>query len=366
MGRNSPNLLAMAPVSELPSNLVQPLVVRPENLELQLPDPDSEDLTDFDFLEQVETVWRVCDRFDLQTEIWRGRILKAVRDREKHGGEGRGVGFLNWLQNHEISKTQAYRLMELANSADSLLTAGTLDPESMNLFSKSAFLETAQAEPEVQQLISEAAREGKRITRREVRQLSDDWTAMSSDLIPAELKTKAANNTIPTRYLAPLARELDKLPAEHQAILQTELTENPDIETLKQVTSEAKYLAKYLDSAAHVQALEDSGIDLEQALEEALRVGCLNTAADLVHQAAQLEQTMAKMHTTWKRLGKLSERLYVDSGASTPQLRGLLQSLEKLTQDTLELQWGSGDNNLHPILIRFKVLTEAHDPDAAT
>jgi len=75
---------------------------------------------------------------------------------------------------------------------------------------------------------------------------------------------------------------------------------------------------------------------------------------------------MAKLHMTWKRLGKLSERLYVDSGSSTPQLRQLLQSLEKLTTDTLELEWGSGENNLHPVLIRFKVLTEAHEPDAAT
>jgi hypothetical protein len=354
--------MSMAPATELPSHLIHALATSPNNLELQLPDPENDDITDNDFLEQVETVWQVCDRFDLQTEIWRGRILKAVRDREKRGGEGRGVGFLNWLQNHEISKTHAYRLMELATSADSFITAGSLELESMNRFSKSAFLETAQAEPEVQQLITEAARDGKRITRREVRQLSDDWTAMSSELIPAEIKTKAANNTIPSRYLAPLARELEKLPPEHQTILQAELTETPDIETLKQVTAEAKYLAKYLDSAAHVQALESSGIDLEQALEEALRLGCLNSAADLVHQAAQLEQCMAKLHTTWKRIGKLSERLYVDSGASTPQLRKLLQSLEKLTSDTLELEWGSGDNNLHPILIRFQVLTEAHDP----
>jgi hypothetical protein len=277
------------------------------------------------------------------------------------------VGFLNWLQNHEISKTHAYRLMELATNADNFIAEGSLELESINRFSKSAFLETAQAEPEVQQLITEAARDGKRITRREVRQLSDDWTAMSSGLIPAEIKTKAANNTIPSRYLAPLARELEKLPPEHQTVLQAELTETPDIETLKQVTAEAKYLAKYLDSAAHVQALENSGIDLEQALEEALRVGCLNSAADIVHQAAQLEQCMAKLHTTWNRLGKISERLYVDSGASTPQLRKLLESLEKLTGDTLELEWGSGDNNLHPILIRFQVLTESHaphDPDA--
>jgi hypothetical protein len=353
----------MVQVSDLPLKITQALVPQPD-LELQVPDPTDEDLTDHDFLNQVETVWQVCDRFDLQSEIWRGRILRAVRDREKRGGEGRGIGFLNWLQNHEISKSQAYRLMELANSADSMLEAGTLELESINRFSKSAFADTVQAEPEVQQLISEAARDGKRITRREVRQLSDEWTAMSSDLIPAEIKTKAANNTIPSRYLAPLARELEKIPSEHQIILQEELTNNPDVDTLKQVTAEAKHLAKYLSSANHVQALEDSGINLEEALEEALRLGCLNSAADLVHQAAQLEQTMAKLHTTWKRLSKLSDRLYVDSGASTPQLRGMLQALEKLTGETLELEWGSNENNLHPTLIRLKVLSEIHDAPA--
>jgi hypothetical protein len=353
----------MVQVSDLPLKITQALVPQPD-LELQVPDPTDEDLTDHDFLNQVETVWQVCDRFDLQSEIWRGRILRAVRDREKRGGEGRGIGFLNWLQNHEISKSQAYRLMELANSADSMLEAGTLELESINRFSKSAFADTVQAEPEVQQLISEAARDGRRITRREVRQLSDEWTAMSSDLIPAEIKTKAANNTIPSRYLAPLARELEKIPSEHQIILQEELTNNPDVDTLKQVTAEAKHLAKYLSSANHVQALEDSGINLEEALEEALRLGCLNSAADLVHQAAQLEQTMAKLHTTWKRLSKLSDRLYVDSGASTPQLRGMLQALEKLTGETLELEWGSNENNLHPTLIRLKVLSEIHDAPA--
>jgi len=28
----------------------------------------------------------VCERFDLQTDIWRGRILRAVRDRESPSG----------------------------------------------------------------------------------------------------------------------------------------------------------------------------------------------------------------------------------------------------------------------------------------
>ncbi|MEM9772777.1 MAG: hypothetical protein AAF889_14500, partial [Cyanobacteria bacterium P01_D01_bin.73] len=69
----------------------------------------------------------------------------------------------------------------------------------------------------------------------------------------------------------------------------------------------------------------------EQALEEALRVGCLNVAADAVNAAAQLEQALVKAYSTWRRLQDLSDRLYVDSGASTPHLRTLISSLGELT-----------------------------------
>ena len=58
-----------------------------------------------------------------------------------------------------------------------------------------------------------------------------------------------------------------------------------------------------------VQALNQSSVDMEMALEEALRVGCLNTASDLVKQATVLEQTMVKLHSSWKRVGSLADRL---------------------------------------------------------
>ncbi len=77
-------------------------------LSLELPDPERDDISTMEFLSRLEEAWAVCDRFDLQTEIWRGRILRAVRDREKRGGEGRGTGFLQWLREREISKTRAY------------------------------------------------------------------------------------------------------------------------------------------------------------------------------------------------------------------------------------------------------------------
>jgi hypothetical protein len=66
-------------------------------IDLDLPDPERDDISVLEFHARLEAAWAVCDRFDLQTEIWRGRILAAVRDREKRGGEGRGTGFLQWL-----------------------------------------------------------------------------------------------------------------------------------------------------------------------------------------------------------------------------------------------------------------------------
>jgi len=97
---------------------------------------------------------------------------------------------------------------------------------------------------------------------------------------------------------------------------------------------------------------------MEMALEEALRLDCLNTAADLVKQATNLEQTVAKLFTTWKRLGNLADRLYVDTGASNPHLRSLLACLDPLTSETIEVQLDEeGDR-----LVRLRVMAEENNP----
>lgn len=326
----------------------------PVDFNFQLPDPEDEEIQESEFEQQLDAIWKVCERFDLQTDIWRGRILRAVRDREKKGGDGRGTGFLNWLKGREISKSQAYGLIQLANSADTLLAEGQLDPSAIDNFSKRAFVETAKSAPEVQRLVSEAAQNGDRITRREVKQLSDEWTAMSSELLPDEVKEKATEGGLPPRHLAPLVREMEKLPDSHLHQIQREVAESPDIDTVKTLTSEARSLSKYLDAAAQVQTLKRGTVDMEMALEEALRLDCLSTAADLVKQATALEQTVGKLFTTWKRLGNLADRLYVDTGASTPHLRSLLACLDPLTNETIELALDEDSDRL----VRLRVIAE--------
>ncbi|MEO0351399.1 MAG: hypothetical protein AAF282_15265 [Cyanobacteria bacterium P01_A01_bin.15] len=347
----------MVAATDFVADITQGSTDQDVTLDFKIPDPGDSNISDHDFNHQIDIAWQVCDRFDLQTDIWRGRILRAVRDREKQGGDGRGTGFLNWLKDREISKSQAYALIELGNSADELLKEGLLSDQAVNQFSKRAFVETAQAAPEVQQMVTEAARRGEQITRKEVKQLSDEWTAMTSDLIPETVREKAANNTIPTRYLTPLVKEMEKLPPSHQATLRIEAERNPDVDTLKQITSEARYLSKYIAAASQVQTIDPDVVNLEQALEEALRIGCLNSTADLVNQATQLEQATAKLYTAWRRLNKLAERVYVDSGESTPQLRALLSALAPLTNELIEIQLGSSDSPSTKT-IRLQILGE--------
>ncbi|MCY7286656.1 MAG: hypothetical protein LH679_25200, partial [Cyanobacteria bacterium CAN_BIN43] len=79
--------------------------------------------------------------------------------------------------------------------------------------------------------------------------------------------------------------------------------------------------------------------------------------ADLVNNASQLEQIAAKLYTTWKRLNTLAERVFVDSGESTPHLRSLLSCLTPLTNSTIEVNLGEeGTAFSHPI--RIKILTD--------
>ena len=59
-----------------------------------------------------------------------------------------------------------------------------------------------------------------------------------------------------------------------------------------------------------------------------------------VGQAQQLESAVLKLHTSWRRLGGLQERLWVESGSSTPHLRELLTALQSLSGSTLRVSLG--------------------------
>lgn len=360
----SPGLGHEPPASQnvvpLPSAslLTSSVVPDPPALQLDLPDPDRDDISTMEFLARLEQAWAVCDRFDLQTEIWRGRILKSVRDREKRGGEGRGAGFLQWLREREISKTRAYGLIQLAESAETMFSEGVLEESSVNQFSKRAFMETAQAAPEVQLMISEAANEGQDITRKQVRRLTDEFTAATSPLLPEEIRQRTQENLLPPRAVAPLVRELAKLPEPQQEDLRKVLRDEPELDRIKDVTSTARWITKATESGVAVRAFQQGELDLEKAMQEAQRLDALGLLADAVGQAQALEAAVLKLHTSWRRLGGLQERLWVESGSSTPYLRDVLNALQSLSGATLRVSLGELAGGKK---VRLQLVEEAPD-----
>ena len=325
---------------------------------LDLPDPESDSISSMEFLARIEEAWAICDRFDLQTEIWRGRILRSVRDRERRGGDTRGGGFLQWLREQEISKTRAYALIQLAESADHMLGEGVLEETSVNNFSKRAFMETAQSDPEVQLMIGEAANDGQQITRKQVRQLTDEFTAATSPLLPEEIRERTANNLLPPKAVAPLVKELAKLPDEQQDDLRKVLREEPELERVKDVTSTARWLSKASEAGLAVRAFQQGELDLDKAMQEALRLDALGLLSDAVGQAQALESAVLKLHTSWRRLNGLQERLWVESGSSTPHLRELLTALQTLSGNTMRVSLGELAGGKR---VRLQLVEESRD-----
>ena len=145
---------------------------------------------------------------------------------------------------------------------------------------------------------------------------------------------------MPPRAVAPLVKELAKLPEDQQDDLRKVLREEPELERVKDVTSTARWLSKAAEAGLAVRAFQQGELDLPKAMQEAQRLDALGLLADAVGQAQALESAVLKLHTSWRRLGGLQERLWVESGSSTPHLRELLNALQTLSGSTLRVSLG--------------------------
>jgi hypothetical protein len=207
-------------------------------------------------------------------------------------------------------------------------------------------------------MISEAANDGQQITRKQVRRLSDEYLAATSPLLPDEIRRRTAENLLPPRAVAPLVQQLARLPEPQQEDLRQELAAEPELDRVRDVTLTARWLGKAAEAGLAVRALQREGIDLDGAVREAQRLDALGLLADAVGQARQLESAVLKLHTSWRRLAGLHERLWLESGSSTPRLREVLTALETLSGSTLRVSLGelAGGKRL-----RLQIVEESAD-----
>ena len=176
--------------------------------------------------------------------------------------------------------------------------------------------------------------------------------------LPEEIRQCTQENLLPPRAVAPLVRELAKLPEPQQEDLRKVLRDEPELDRIKDVTSTARWITKATESGVAVRAFQQGELDLEKAMQEAQRLDALGLLADAVGQAQALEAAVLKLHTSWRRLGGLQERLWVESGSSTPYLRDVLNALQSLSGATLRVSLGelAGGKN-----VRLQLVEEAPD-----
>jgi hypothetical protein len=207
-------------------------------------------------------------------------------------------------------------------------------------------------------MIAEAANEGQEITRKQVRRLTDDFTSATSPLLPDEIRQRAQENLLPSKVVAPLVRELSKLPELQQEDFRKVLRDEPELDRIKDVTHTARWITKATESGVAVRAFQQGELDLEKAMQEAQRLDALGLLADAVGQAQTLEAAVLKLHTSWRRLGGLHERLWVESGSSTPYLRDVLTALQTLSGATMRVSLGELAGGKR---VRLQLVEEAPD-----
>jgi len=300
-------------------------------LEFSLPDP-----MDPAFETQLESAWLVCDRFDLQNDIWRGRLLRAARDREQQEGGG---SFERWLTQKEISRSRAYRLIELADCADRFLADHPLAQADLNHFSKAAFIEAAKAEPSVQTLIVEQARRGERVTQRQVTDLREEWLLAQEDVLPLAIREQVAQQILPARSAARTAQALAQLPEADRELFCAALTQQPDLPMLRQVATDAQAIQRTLANLSRTQALPEESL-ARAALTEASQSGLLAQTLDLLRWAMRVERSLSQLYTAWQKLGTLHGEVQNATAADNLALTNLLQALIPLTQPTPAIDVG--------------------------
>ena len=86
--------------------------------------------------------------------------------------------------------------------------------------------------------------------------------------------------------------------------------------------------------------MQSGNLDLDKATKEAQRLDSLGFLADAFTQAKTIESSVIRLYSAWRRLGDLNERLWVESGASTPHLRDVINTLQKLGGTTMRVPLG--------------------------
>lgn len=275
----------------------------------------------------------------LAAEISKGRLLSQVRQTlVGQCSEGWEAEFKRFLKGHDLTPAKALKLIQLAGNAREAFGD---DAEAVaDKMTRQAFYLALDAGQEVRELIKQQALESEGILKKgDVAAIKNEWDIVTSEVLPESVKEKVQNGSLPAPKVAPLVKELNDLPEDlsSQFVEEIAASDGFDADELRQTTKDAKSLNKILDKLPLVACLSDLDKDavVAETLQESLYI-------DLVGKvsvgAEQVQKLAVKLYQSHAKLSKEIDKLYCETGASTPHLRQLLVGLDVLAGETIKIE----------------------------
>lgn len=184
----------------------------------------------------------------------------------------------------------------------------------------------------------------KRLTKPVYRQIESSTKALESSLIPKEIKKKVEEGSLPQSIVAPLVKAIEELPEQEQPLV---FADNDDFsaDNLELITQDIKDIVKINENLAATLTLRDTDLNANALKEQLKRVEAVSLGASFISAMAKVEKLARKLKQAWEKLGCLGERLFVETGVSTPEIRKLLGYADTLTQNVCRIPSVSEDES---------------------
>lgn len=302
-----------------------PAVVLPE-LQLQF----AQD-SDIDRAEQeARSLLKFCDNIDLETQIRRGRIIRAIAD--LHRLKECSSRTESWLKDLGLTPKKANELIQAANQADGLMEAGTLTEIGLKNISSRAFIETANKAPEATPAIVSDAENGVKVGVDYARRIVCEQTVNSAD-VSENFKQLVEDGGFKAKAAVKLLENIDEITQE-EAITQeygAKLKQELDSisgDAVRVIAENAQALRKIEETAPYCTILQQEELGVERLIEECHQLEALPLLASVLASIKDIETLAAKLSSKLSIFEKNSDRLYVETGAGQVETRKLVDLLK--------------------------------------
>jgi hypothetical protein len=275
----------------------------------------------------------------LAAEISKGRLLSQVRETlVTQCSEGWEAEFKRFLKGHDLTPAKALKLIQLAGNAEEAF--GDDAEQVADRMTRQAFYLAVDAGQEVRQLVKQQALESETVLKKgDVAAIRNEWDIVTSEILPESVKEKVQNGSLLAPKVAPLVKELNESPEEFAVLFAEEIAASDgfDADELKEVTKDIKGLNKVLNELPLVTCLANLNNDaiVGEILKESLYI---DLVSKVTTRAEQVQRLATKLYQSHRKLSKEVDRLYCETGASTPHLRRLIAGLDSLAGETIRIE----------------------------